>query len=124
MNLFVEDSIWISDSEVKRGTWCSTHIDGMVKGIYKIQEKPHKITIVRTTMRKAEKDWQVIEDDLGVDTGEITVDTGRQQQKLQLFEKETKQVGKKEKTVPQNRIFTLKVCKNAKGEIFGIKILR
>ena len=124
MNLLVEDSIWIYDLEIKRDTWCASHIDGMVRGIYKICEKPHKITIVKSSMRKNDKEWQTIEDDLGVDSGLIIVETEREKIEIQLFEKEIKQVGKREKTVPQNRIFTVQICKNKKGEVFGIKILR
>ena len=124
MNLLIEDSIWIYDSEIKRDTWCASHIDGLVKGIYKIVEKPHKICIIKSTLRKADKEWQTIEDDLGVDSGTIIVETGKQKLELQLFEREIKQIGKKEKTVPQNRIFTVQTCKNKKGEVFGIKILR
>jgi len=124
MNFFVDDSIWIYDLENKKGTWCTAHIDGIVKGVYKICEKQHKITIVKSSMRKADKKWQTIEDDLGVDSGTIIVETDKQTLELQLFEKDEKQIGKKKQMIPQNRIFTVQVCKNKKGDIFGIKILR
>jgi len=109
MNLNVIDNeIYIYDNEMKKNSWCSVHLTNIVNGYYCIKEKDNKYYLIAKRYRRIRKQWEITDDELGIDTGNIMIETGRTKLEIDLGD------------VPKNTVMTVSVCRNVEGMIFGI----
>lgn len=121
MNI-VDNTLEIYDSDVAKGSWCSIKIENLMNGKYYLRKNDRDWQLIRRGYRISEKEWEVFDGELGLDSGTLLFESGDTKIDVTIKERVEKTVGKKIKLVRFNEIMCLEVCRNEMGEIFGIKI--
>lgn len=111
MNLNIENNeIFIYDISIKKKSWCAVHLENVVNGNYGIKEKNGKYFLISKRYRRIRKDWEITEDELGLDSSEIYIESGKKRLAIDMSEH----------SIQKNTILSISVCRNSENEIIGI----
>lgn len=112
MNLNVIDNeIYMYDIGIKKKSWCAIHLTDMVNGLFYIKEEEGKFSLISKRYRKVRKDWEITDDEFGIDNEAIMIESGQQKLELDLSEY----------NVPKNTVISVEICRNKDGMIFGVR---
>jgi len=106
----VNNEIFIYDIGIKKNSWCSLHFKDMVNGLYGIKEKDGKYFLISKRYRKIRKNWEITDDEFGIDNQVIFIESGKNKTEIDLSEY----------NIEKNAVLSVEVCRNSEGLIFGI----